>query len=88
MVKQPEMAGAEAPAAPDTAPADQPPAEKTPQEQVKATGERYFFEGTVAKIDKDGNEVLSDHLDPGETLRADLTEAYTPQKKADTPTTG
>ncbi len=28
-----------------------------------------FFDGTVTKIDKNGNEVMSDHLAPGETLR-------------------
>lgn len=31
-----------------------------------------FFEGSVAKIDRDGNEVMSDHLAPGERLARDM----------------
>ncbi len=54
------------------------PEESKPAEsKVEKTGgetEIKFFDGTVAKIDKFGNEVLSDHLAPGEKLRRE-TEA-------------
>ncbi len=36
-----------------------------------------FFEGSVAKINRDGQEVISDHLAPGETLRRETTDTYT-----------
>lgn len=49
---------------------------KTAEERVKETGEAVFFEGTIAKIDKDGNEVMSDHLAPGEKLKSETTQAY------------
>lgn len=35
-----------------------------------------FFDGTVTKVDKDGNDVLSDHLEAGEQLRRATTERY------------
>lgn len=56
-----------------------------PEDAVKAgsadgTGadaEIQFFDGSVVKIDKDGNEVFSDHLAPGEELRRPSAERYT-----------
>lgn len=36
-----------------------------------ADAEIQFFDGTVVKFDKDGNEVMSDHLAPGERLARD-----------------
>jgi hypothetical protein len=40
------------------------------------TGEPKYFEGTVTKIDKDGNEVMSDHLEEGDRLRRETTDRY------------
>lgn len=56
-----------------------PTIEDVPAEDVPATGaedEIRFFEGSITKIDKDGNEVLSDHVGPGETLRREVTDRY------------
>lgn len=36
-----------------------------------------FFEGTVVKIDREGREVMSDHLAPGETLRRATSDRHT-----------
>jgi len=52
-----------------------------PEELVKKEG-RQYFNGTVAKVDKDGNTVLSDHLDEGETLRRETTDRYAAVKDA------
>jgi hypothetical protein len=41
-----------------------------------SNGEAVFFSGTVVKVDKDGNEVMSDHLLPGEKLRREVTGRY------------
>lgn len=49
---------------------------KTPEQLVEETGETQVFDGTIIKIDADGNEVMSDHLLPGETLRRDATDLY------------
>ncbi len=35
-----------------------------------------WFDGTITKIDKDGNTVMSDHLLPGERLRREDTDRY------------
>ncbi len=35
-----------------------------------------WFDGTITKIDKDGNTVLSDHLAPGEQLRRETTDRF------------
>lgn len=62
-----------------------PDAPKTPEQLAEETNEPQFFEGTVVKIDADGNEVMSDHLLPGETLRravSDLHYANPAQAKA------
>lgn len=40
------------------------------------TGETRHFEGSIVKIDKDGNEVLSSYLEPGERLRREETDRY------------
>lgn len=40
------------------------------------TGEPKYFEGTITKIDKDGNEVMSDHLEEGDRLRRETTDRY------------
>lgn len=48
-----------------------------PEEVVEESGETQFFDGTVVKLDKDGNEVMSDHLAPGEKLRRPSTDRYT-----------
>lgn len=50
-------------------------AQREPEKYAKADAP-VFFEGTITKIDKDGNEVLSDHILPGEKLRRDVTEVY------------
>jgi hypothetical protein len=42
-----------------------------------ADGDITRFEGTIVKVDADGNDVLSDHLMPGETLRREHTDRYT-----------
>ena len=52
------------------------PEGKTPEKRAAATGEAQFFDGTVVKIDTDGNEVMSDHLLPGEKLRRDVSELH------------
>ncbi len=41
-----------------------------------ANAERQYFDGTVTKLDSEGRTVMSDHLDPGETLRRDTTSRY------------
>lgn len=38
------------------------------------------FEGTVIKVDADGNEVMSSTLAPGERLRREVTDQYTAVK--------
>ncbi len=40
------------------------------------TGDTKYFDGTVIKVDRDGNEVLSDHLEAGERLRRETTDRY------------
>jgi hypothetical protein len=50
--------------------------EQTPEERANETGEPVHFEGTIVKIDRDGNEVVSDHLMPGEKLRRSETDDY------------
>lgn len=45
-----------------------------------ADAEVQFFDGTITKIDRDGNEVMSDHLEPGETLRRATTDRYASTK--------
>lgn len=57
---------------------DQTPKEKQDEVARKAqqSGDPQYFEGTILKIDKDGNEVMSDHLMPGEKLKSEVTEAY------------
>ncbi len=47
-----------------------------PETLANKTGERQNFDGTVAKVDKDGKTVMSNYLDPGETLRRDVTDKY------------
>ncbi len=39
-------------------------------------GDTVFFDGTVIKLDADGNEVMSDHLAAGETLRREVTDRH------------
>ncbi len=41
-----------------------------------ADTEIQFFDGTITKLDKDGNTVMSDHLAPGERLRREETDRY------------
>ncbi len=48
--------------------------DETPAEKAERTGEPVFFEGTITKIDVNGDEVLSDHLMPGEKMARDLDE--------------
>ena len=45
-------------------------------------GDIQFFDGTIVKINRDGDEVMSDHLEPGEVLRRDTTDRYTAVKGA------
>ncbi len=45
-------------------------------------GEIQFFEGTITKVNADGETVLSDHLAPGETLRRETTDRYAAVKPA------
>lgn len=40
--------------------------DKTPEQRAEASNETQFFDHTIAKINADGEEVLSDHLMPGE----------------------
>lgn len=42
-----------------------------------ADSEIQFFDGSVVKFDKDGNEVISDHLAAGEKLRRPSAARYT-----------
>ena len=49
---------------------------KTPEQRAEHTGDPQYFEGTVIKIDKDGNEVMSDHVMPGETLRRAVSDTH------------
>lgn len=48
----------------------------TSDEAEPHKGETKYFEGTITKIDKDGNTVMSDHLDEGERLRREVTDRY------------
>ncbi len=43
---------------------------------VGAEAEVQFFDGSITKIDRDGNEVISDHLLPGEKLRREDDDRY------------
>lgn len=64
---------------------------QTPEEAVEAgtpdgTGadaDVQFFDGTISKINKDGQEVMSDNLEAGEQLRRATTEKYAAVKTAD-----
>ena len=69
--------------------AEQTGAAKTPEELAEETGEAVFFEGTVAKIDREGRTVMSDHVMPGERTVAraatvgNLQGRTLPQDQAD-----
>ncbi len=59
------------------APSGRPRAAADDHADDHADDEPQFFEGSITKIDRDGNEVLSDYLLPGETLRRETTDRYT-----------
>ncbi len=54
--------------------ADKTGADKTGVEKTGGETDIKFFEGTVAKVTKDGETVMSDHLMPGEKLRRETDE--------------
>ncbi len=43
-----------------------------------------FFDGTVVKVNQDGDTVMSDHLLPGERLRREVDAEKAETKAADT----
>lgn len=49
---------------------------QTPERRAESSGEPQYFDTTIVKLDKDGNEVLSDNLMPGETLRRSVTDLH------------
>ncbi len=69
------------PQPPRQAPVETGPADRPQERAAGASGPSTdgvtYFEGTIVKVDADGNDVLSDHLMPGETLRRETTDRYT-----------
>lgn len=51
------------------------PAVEAPR-AATADGDIQFFSTTVIKLDANGNEVMSDHLAPGERLRRDVHDRH------------
>ena len=83
-----QTAGAESMA--QTTSSEEEPRQVDPEEAVEggsaegtgADADVQFFDGTITKVDKDGNDVLSDNLEPGEQLRRATTERYAAVKSA------
>lgn len=66
-------AGASAPSQYQSTSAEPEQQELTPEELAEQTGEPVFFDTSVTKVDEEGNQVLSDHLVPGEVLHRTTT---------------
>lgn len=59
--------------------------DQAPEQALDGAGrdERQYFDGTIAKINAEGNEVMSDHLAPGERLRRATTEDSAAEQRAE-----